>query len=827
MRFTLQPYFEERSLSRKFLAGALIPVSGLVLWTVCAQGKPTNSAVAPPRHTLTDRYCLSCHQGKQPAGGFNLAKLDPAHPDRNAPEWEKALVQMRAGLMPPVGSLRPAETEMKTFAAALEAGIDREALARPNPGSPSLHRLNRTEYANSVRDLLAVDIDAATLLPADDMSHGFDNMAEVLNVSPTLLSGYIRAAGKISRMAIGEPNAAPSEEVTHLPSTLSQTQHIEGTPFGTRGGIAFKHWFPADGEYTFSLTLYFTTNTFLFGVTQKGEQIELAVNGERAALFDVNPLMKVDDILKTPPIKIKAGPQTITAAFVQKADGAVEDFVQPFDHSLGDLFLGRTVGLTGLPHLRDVAIRGPYHPTGVSETPGRRRIFVTYPKSAGDELPAAKKILSALASRAYRKPVTDADVRDLLNLYQQGRKSGNFEDGIRLGVQFILANPQFVFRFERTPENVKPGTNYRISDLELSARLSYFLWSSTPDEELLAVANAGKLRNPATLEHEVRRMLADSRSDALAANFAGQWLHLRNLKDIQPDLFAFPNFNHNLLDSMRRETELFFANLVHEDRNVTELLTADYTFVDENLAKHYGIPNVAGTYFRRVALADPNRRGLLGQGSILTVTSFANRTSPTVRGKWILDTLLAAPPPPQPANIPPLKEVIEGIAPVTVRDRLEAHRKNPACASCHAVMDPLGFALENFDATGAWRWRDNGYKIDAGGRLLDGTKVNSPQTLRKALTAHSDVFLRAFTEKLLTYALGRGIQFYDMPTVRAIDRAAVRSDNRFSAFVFGIVESVPFQQRRVPGALKPGPRSMTQTATRFLEDNSGANHVHK
>ncbi len=705
-------------------------------------------------------------------------------------------------MMPPAGAPRPAKAVINDFAASLETGLDRAAALKPNPGHPALHRLNRTEYGNSVHDLLGLDIDPAAYLPADDMSHGFDNMAEVLNVSPTLMEGYVRAAGKISRLAVGDPGASPLVETYHVPSTFSQTHHVEGAPYGTRGGIVVRHNFPADGEYSFRLTLYFTTNTLLFGTYQKGEQIEVSVNGERVALLDVNPRMKVDDDLRTPPIRIKAGPQTLSATFIQRASGPVDDFVMPYEQTLEDLFAGQIQGLTALPHLRDIGINGPYRVTGVSDTPSRERIFICRPANAGEELPCARRILSALARRAWRRPVKEADTEDLLSTYQAGRNKGDFESGIRLGLQLILANPQFVFRFERTPADAAPGTNYRVTDIELASRLSYFLWSSAPDDELLNLANEGKLKDRNVLRQQVQRMLADTRSEALAQNFAGQWLYLRNLRDAQPDVFTYPNFDDNLLQSMRRETELFFGSVVREDRNVLDLLQANYTYVDERLARHYGIPNVEGNRFRRVTLTDPNRFGLLGQGSILTVTSYANRTSPVVRGKWIMENILGSAPPPPPANVPPLKENSVASRPLPVRLRLEEHRKNPACASCHTMMDPIGFALENFDGTGAWRIHDSGTDIDASGKLVDRTRVNGPVSLRQALVDHSDAFFRTFTEKLLTYALGRGIEYYDMPVVRAIDRQATRNENRFSSFVLGIVESAPFQMRR---AEEPAP----------------------
>jgi hypothetical protein len=760
-------------------------------WAPLAIGQP---GLGPP--SLTDRYCAGCHNDALKSGGLSLAHLNPSHPEHDPVAWEKVIVKLRAGMMPPSGAPRPNAAAIDSFAASLEKALDDASTVRPNPGRPALHRLNRFEYANSVRDLLDLEIDPAAYLPADDMSHGFDNMAEVLNVSPTLLEGYVRAAGKISRMALGDSGMRPIVETYHVPSTLSQTRHIEGAPFGTRGGIVARHIFPADGEYTFRISLYFTTNTLVFGTFRKGEQIEVAINGVRVALLDFNPAMKVDDDLRTPPIRVKAGPQTISAAFIQRASGPVDDLLSPYEHSLGDLFAGRTQGITALPHVRDLGIDGPYRITGVSDTPSRQRVFICHPMRAADELPCARRILSTLARQAYRRPVNDPDLEDLLGAYQAGRNSGGFETGIRQALQLILANPQFVFRFERTPPNVVPGTNFRVSDLELASRLSYFLWSSAPDRELLDTAIRGQLRDPAILEGQVKRMLVDKRADALATSFAGQWLALRNLDDAQPDLFLYPNFSRNLLQSMRRETELFFESIMREDRSVTGLLTADYTFVDELLAKLYGIPNVEGERFRRVTITDVNRRGLLGQASILTVTSYANRTSPVVRGKWVMDTLLGAPPPKPPANVPPLKENTAGAKLLPVRSRLEEHRSNPACAGCHKMMDPIGFALENFDALGAWRWNDSGFPVDATGQLVDGTRVDGPASLRRALENHSEAFIRNFTEKLLTYALGRGLEYYDSPAVRAIDREAAKSGNRFSSFVLGVVRSTPFQMRR-------------------------------
>jgi len=754
------------------------------------------SAMASGQTGLVDRYCAYCHNTKLKTGGLDLTKLDPAHVAPDAQEWEKVVRKLRAGMMPPAGMPRPDVAAINAFAASLEAGLDRAAAEKPNPGRPALHRLNRVEYANSVRDLLGLDIDVASLLPTDDASHGFDNMAEVLNISPTLMEGYIRAAGKISRAAVGDPGMSPLVETYHIPQAFSQTGHVEGAPFGTRGGIVVRHNFPADGEYIFKMTFYYSSIGPMFGASQKGEQIEIAVNGERAALMNIDPNLKVSDDVRTPGIKIKAGPQTISAAFLRRSAGPVEDFVMPFEGALDDLSTGHIPGLTGLPHLRDLGINGPYNATGVGDTPSRRRIFVCRPVASGDEHACAKTIVTALARQAFRRPVTTADQESLLSLFQVGRNQGDFESGIRMGVQGILADPEFVFRFERTPAGVAPGSNYRIGDLELASRLSYFLWSSAPDEQLITLAGEGKLQDPAVLDGQVRRMLADGRAEALAKNFAGQWLFMRNLQDVQPDVYVYPDFDMNLLQSMRRETEMFFDSFRREDRNVAEMLTANDTFVDERLARHYGIPDISGTRFRRVTLTDPNRFGLLGKGSILTVTSFANRTAPTVRGKWIMDNLLGAPPPNPPADVPPLKENGEGAKPLPVRARLEQHRTNPACAACHKMMDPIGLALESFDAVGAWRIHDSGFPIDSSGQLVDGTKVSSPVSLRQALESHSDAFLQTFTERLLTYALGRGVEYYDMPAVRAICREAAGEGNRFSGFILGIVKSTPFQMRR-------------------------------
>jgi cytochrome c553 len=746
--------------------------------------------------------CATCHDDEGKTGGLTLEHFDAADVGKNADVMERMIRKVRAGLMPPAGTIRPDAATLNGFAASLEASIDRTAAADPNPGRPALHRLNRFEYANSVRDLLGLDVDPASLLPADDSSHGFDNMAEVLNMSPALMEGYVRAAGKISRAALGDPGMSPIVETYHIPQSFSQIDHVEGTPFGTRGGMVVKHNFPMDGEYVFRMSFYYSSIGPVFGASQeKGAQkIEIAINGERVALLDFNPDMKVTDDLRTPPIKIKAGAQTVSVSFLVTSSGPVEDFLMPFQQSLADLSTGHIAGLTALPHIRDVGIAGPYELTGVGDTASRRKVLTCQPTGPADELPCARKVISTLARQAYRRPVSGGDLEGLMKLYQNGRTKGGFESGIRLAVQAIVADPQFVFRFERTPAPAAPGTNFRISDVELASRLSYFLWSTAPDAQLVALAAQKKLRDPAVLEQQVRRMMADPRAQALATNFAVQWLGLRNLNDMQPDVYLFPDWDHNLTRSMKQETQLFFSSIMTEDRNVIDMLTANYTFVDERLAKHYGIPNITGTRFRRVTVTDENRFGILGHASVLTATSLANRTSPVSRGKWVLEQILGVNAPVPPPNVPALKENAEGTKPLSVRERLQQHRANPVCASCHKIMDPIGFSLEAFDAVGARRLRDGAFPIDMTGQLYDGTPVDGPVSLRQALVARSDTFVRNFTQNLLTYALGRGVEYYDMPAVRAIARDAAANQNRFSSIVLGIVKSVPFQMRRAEEA---------------------------
>ena len=775
------------------LLAAVTPASG--------QTASTGRSTSPQRSLVTE-FCIGCHNERLKRGELVLSELDVTRPDPDNPVWEKIIRKVRTGMMPPVGARRPDAARIDAFASALEAALDGAAAARPNPGRPTLHRLNRTEYANSVRDLLGLEIDVTQLLPADDMSRGFDNMADVLTISPTLMDGYIRAAGVIGRLAVGDPAIAPRVETYQVPQIFSQTEYVEGTPMGTRGGIAVRHFFPADGEYAFKLTLHHQNNGTLVGTFQRDEQIEVAIDGERIALLDIDPKMLATADLRTPPIKISAGPKLLSASFINRAQGPVLDVVMKFETAV--IHKLEAPGVTVLPHLNTLGVSGPYNVTGPGDTPSRRKIFACRPnpRQAGEL--CARKIVSALARQAYRRPVVRTDVNYLMRLYKGSDQSNrNFETGVRLALQGILADPEFVFRFERTPANVRPESAYRIGDLELASRLSFFLWSSGPDETLLNLAARGKLRDPGVIEEQVRRLIADDRAEALAKNFASQWLHLRNLRDLSLDSRHYPNADQNLMRSMERETELFFMSIVREDRNITDLLTADYTFIDGRLARHYKIPNVVGNKFRRVTVTEEARRGLLGHASILTVTSYPTRTSPVLRGKWVLDNLLGAPPAQPPPDVPALKENTQDTKPVPLRVRLQEHRANPSCAACHATMDPIGFALENRDAVGASRIYDSGERIDASGQLPDGTKLDGPAGLRKILFSRADLFATAFTEKLLTYALGRGVESHDMPFVRSVTRTAALKNNRFSAFVLGIVNSVPFQMRRAEESRSP------------------------
>jgi cytochrome c5 len=795
------------------------------LWLVMAatsatQAPPQPSAASPVSSAapadVVKQYCYGCHSQRVKAGGLVLETVDVSKPAAHGEILEKVAMKLRAGMMPPAGSPRPSPEVRNALVNYFESSLDAAAVAAPNPGRPALHRLNRAEYANAIRDLLALDIDPAVLLPPDDSSDGFDNNADVLGVSPALLERYLAAARKIGALALGDPQAGPSTDVYRAPPDMSQSQHREGLPLGTQGGLVAKHTFPSDGEYVIKVKLQETTLGQIRGL-EYVNQVEVLLDGERIHIADiggpedyVGSADNATDVLNnigarlTVRVPVTAGPHVIAAAFIGRSAVQGGQRLQYFRRTNVD-----TTDHTGFAHVEYLSIAGPFKATGTARTPSRDRILICRPATPAQEPTCARQIVETLARRAYRRPVSATEVNRLMAFYEAGRKDGSFDRGIERALRSILASPKFVFRAEQDAQ-APAGTVYAISDLELASRLSFFLWSSIPDDQLIDAARRGTLRQPAVFERQVRRMLADRRSDALVANFAGQWLQLRNLRSSIPDQNDFPDFDDNLRQAFRRETELLFQSVVREDRSVLDLLTADYTFVNERLARHYGIPHVYGSHFRRVPVTDDARRGLLGQGSILLLTSHPDRTSPVLRGKWILDNLLGTPPPPAPANVPALEESA-GTTPRSVREQMEVHRKSPACATCHRVMDPLGLALENFDAVGAWRTRDAGSPIDASVELNDSTHVDGVAGLRQALLSRRDMFVSTMAEKMLTYALGRGLEYYDRPVVRAIARDAAQKDDRFSALVLGIVNSTPFRMRTNP-APQGGDSSRTTSA---------------
>ena len=765
------------------------------------------STAPDPQTALVRQYCAGCHSDRASAGGVSLAAFEVAAAPQHVDVSEKMIRKLRAGMMPPFGARRPDESALADLAETLERRIDKAAAANPNPGRRPFQRLNRVEYARAVKDLLALDIDVSALLPPDSISQGFDNVADSQTLSAALMDGYLRAASRITSLAIGDPDAESSEAHYRVPKTASQVRRVEGAPLGTRGGVAVVHTFPADGDYVFRLDLHGNADGFLFGGTAAGEQIEVSINGERKALLDVDPNMAevtTSLTLKTRPVHVSAGPQRIAAAFIQRFEGPVNDLIAPIDHTLADTQIGVAYGVTTLPHLKDLSIVGPQRVTGVSSTPSRDRIFACRPTTASEEEPCASTIVTRLAAQAFRRAPSRGDVESLMRFYADGRKERDFESGVAAALEAVLASPQFVFRVEPAAARTAragattgpPAATERVSDAALASRLSFFLWGAGPDAELIGIAQQGRLAAPGALDRQVARMLEDPRSESLSTRFAAQWLRLNDVEGMLPDAVSYPYYDRTLGDAFVRETELFFDSIVRENRSVLDLLTADYTFVNERIARHYGIPNVTGPAFRRVAVPE-TRRGLLGHGSILVLTSVADRTSPVMRGKWIMEVLLGSPPPPPPANVPALEatNAASGGKLLSVRERMEEHRKNPACASCHRVIDPLGLALENFDVTGKWRIKDNGVPVDAAGVMYDGTTLDGPAGLRSALLKHQEVFLQTFTENLMTYALGRRVEPYDMPAVRAIVRAAAGREHRLSAFVLGIVNSAAFQRR--------------------------------
>jgi len=735
---------------------------------------------------VLDRFCVTCHNTTLRTAGLQLDTADVDHPGNNAAVWEKVVHKLRAREMPPPGRPRPDNATYDSLASYIETALDQAAEARPNPGRPAVYRLSRFQYANAIRDVIALDIDSASLLPADDSGYGFDNIGDVLTVSPLLLEKYLSAAGKISRLAVGDPSLSSTSTEYQIPPATVQTDRESGDlPIGSRGGIAIRHHFPLDAEYVVKVRLQRGKDATTILGTVEQRQLDIRLDGGRIKLFTVggqsrvgaeNAQGELDDSLEVR-IPVKAGPHLVASTFLKdtvKTEGVLD--------TAGNRAFFEGVG--------SVSITGPYATKGPGDTPSRRRIFVCRPRRSRDEEACATTIITTLARRAYRRPINKDEIPSLMIPYKSARDTRSFDDGIRLALQRILVSPDFLFRVEVDPARAPSGSAYRVSDVELASRLSFFLWSSSPDDELLSLAERGKLKEPAVLEQQVKRMWADSRANTLVSNFVGQWLHLRNIEAVLPDPAAFPDFDENLRVALARETDLFFESMLREDRSLLDLLRADYTFLNERLARHYGIAGIHGSEFQRVTLTNEERKGLLGQGSVLTVTSYPNRTSPTLRGKWLLENLLGSPPPPPPPDVPSLREE-KDVSLLTMRQRLEQHQVNPVCAGCHSRMDPLGFALENFDGLGRWRTG-----VDSSGILPDGTKIDGPVGLRNILLNKKDQFVTTATERLLTYALGRGVEPFDMPAIRRIVRDAAVGDYRWSSLILGIVKSVPFQMRR-------------------------------
>jgi mono/diheme cytochrome c family protein len=783
----------------------LSAASALALEGWCSVGFTTRTlpaAEAPGAEPASVRvvvgqFCVGCHEGAMAKGGLDLASVVSADVGQHPRVWEKVVRRLRGRQMPPAGRTRPDEDTYAAVVSQLETALDRAAVAKPNPGrTDTIRRLTRTEYQNAVRDLLALHIDAAALLPADEASHGFDNVT-VRELSPTLLDRYITAAQKVSRLAVGGAGRSPGGDTIRVKPDITQEDRVDGLPVGTRGGALIRYTFPQDGEYDVQVRLTRDRNEHVEGLKEPHE-LEVLLDRDRVRSFTVKPPAgdkgheRVDEHLKLR-LAVTAGPHDLGVTFVKNPADLIETLRQPYNAHFN---MHRHPRQT--PAVYQVQVTGPFAATGAGDTPSRRRIFVAQPKSPADEEACAKQILSTLMRRAYRRPVADADVGRVLPLYRAARREADFDAGIEAALSAVLVSREFLFRVERDPAGVAPKTAYRVGDLELASRLSFFLWSSIPDDELLAAAERGELRKPQVLAAQARRMLADPRAQSLAGNFAGQWLHLRNLDSITPDARLFPDFDDNLRQAMRRETELLFEEVVREDRSVLDLLRTDHTFLNERLAKHYGTPHVYGPRFRRVALEPGGERGgLLRHGSVLTVTSYATRTSPVLRGKWVLENLLGTPPPEPPPNVPALDDNTVS-ATLPVRERLQQHRANAACASCHGVIDPPGFALENFDAVGRWRATEEGQPVDASGGLPDGSRFTGVGGLEEALLKRPEIFVGTMTEKLFTFALGRGVEYYDGPAVREVVRKAKAADFRFSALIEAMVTSTPFQMRTSP-----------------------------
>ena len=803
---------------KRFVFAVCIASVPAVLIAAGAQG--TKAPVAPvashepmtpafgaaEQNALVKQYCTGCHNDRAKAGQLSLAAFDAAsaaNPD-HVITTEKMIRKLRAGMMPPASARRPAPEQINALAVSLESRIDRAALTNPNPGSRPFQRLNRAEYGRAIKDILGIDVDVAGLLPPDSISNGFDNVADSQAFSTTLMESYLRAAAKVTALAIGDKDAAATETNYRVPKTASQLSRVDGAPFGTRGGISQLHTFPADGDYVFKVELHSNACGVLLGGPNEGEQVEISVDGERKAIMKIDPRMAETTTglsLKTAQIHITAGEHRVTAAFIQRFEGPVNDLIAPIDHTLADTQIGVAVGITTLPHVKDFSIVGPYNVTGISDTASRRKIFTCRPTSAADEVTCAGKIIRGIAAQAFRGPVSDRDFTGLMKFYTDSRKEGDFEYAIGGAIEAILASPQFLFRLESTPNTLRAGQSFRLSDPELASRLSYFIWGTAPDAELTRLASTGRLSAPGVYEKQIARLLADPRSGSLSTRFARQWLRLGDVEGVLPDAVAYPYFDRTLGDAFVKESELFFDSLVREDRSILDLLTADYSFVNERIARHYGIPNVTGNAFRRVTLP-PERRGILTQGSVLVLTSVADRTSPVMRGKWVMEVMMGSPPPAPPADVPAFEATKGEVAGkvLTVRERMETHRANPTCMSCHRVIDPIGLSLENFDVTGKYRIKDAGAPVDTKSTLYDGTPIEGSAGLRAALLKHQDVFLLSFTENLMTYALGRRIEGPDMWAVRRVIRDAEKKNLKISGFVQGVATSPLFTMGRAAEA---------------------------
>ena len=780
----------------------------------------TKVYVSPRRSELSNETldkviqntCAACHNDGLRIGEMSLDSFTVENAAKNAQLAEKMILKLRAGMMPPPGEDRPKGDTLQVLVATLENILDKAASQNPNPGVRTFQRLNRAEYERSIKDLLTLDVDASKWLPLDTKSANFDNIADVQVPSATLLDSYLDAASEIARLTVGDAKTAITSTTYKLGRLASQLEQTTGAPVGTRGGLSVTHVFPADGEYAFAISLHAIPTGQLFGSTAPfDEQIEISVDGVRVGMIEVDRGMSQADpngmeLRLKEPVKVKAGEHRIAAAFIRTFEGPVNDNIAPIGHSIADTQIGSQSGITVGAHLSEFVVRGPIKATGVSENPARKKLFVCYPKTKAEEKPCSDRIIANIGAGAYRRPPNPDEVKKLGAFYDQGAKEGGFEIGVRTALEAVLASPHFIFRFEEMPATAKPGDRYPINDVDLASRLSFFLWGAPPDSTLIAVAKRGQLNTPAALRAQVKRMIADNRSEALGERFAAQWLRLQDIEKVHPDALQYPDFHEQLADDMRQETEQFFMHMVRENKSMLDLFTANYTYINEPLAVHYGIPGVVGKEFRKVEYPDDRRAGLLGHASILTLTSHANRTSPVLRGKWVMEVLIGTPPPPPPPDVPAIERVAEHKEGrmLTTRELMEQHRENPTCNSCHQYIDPIGLALDNFDVTGRWRIKENGNPVDTHGQLYDGTQLYSPKDLTTALMTKRISLVRNFTQNLMAYAVGRRVEWYDMPSIRKIVNEADKDGYRMQDFITGVVLSDAFRMKAVPKVSSAG-----------------------